>query len=291
LSDVFAPKPVPLIVRFVPADIAEDDKDVILGIGRFAVTRPAKSASTSASPIFVDPLRLASPTELGNAGFVTPPTVNAVTRASPIFTFRLPLMSPRSTILKPIALETASDCPSNLTTVTGMLPGVVSAVVITDPFNCVGAMSAVSIGVEPRLMVEAASKFWPLTVSANGPPNSGAVVWLKPEGVAERLLITGVLAPAGDVTVKQQNEFELPPGSVTVTVRGPTGASAAITMVTGMLVSVPPLSILPVTNPPLNVTAVAPIKFVPTIVAGTVVPRASDLGDMEIICGAMTCNV
>ena len=74
------------------------------------------------------------------------------------------------------------------------------------------------------------------------------------------------------VTVNPVNGADGPMGVVTVTVRVPVNASAAIATVTGTLVAVPPDPIVAVTPEPLNVTAVAPVRFVPEIVAPTFVP-------------------
>ncbi len=67
-------------------------------------------------------------------------------------------------------------------------------------------------------------------------------------------------------------DVQLPPGVVTVTVRVPVSAPAASVIVIGKLVSVPPEPIVAVTPLPLNVTAVAPSRFVPVITADWVVP-------------------
>jgi len=66
-----------------------------------------------------------------------------------------------------------------------------------------------------------------------------------------------------------------------VTVLDPVAALAVIVTVTGRLVAVPPAPIVAVTPVPLNVTAVAPERFVPAIVAENVVPCVPEDGAME----------
>ena len=70
-------------------------------------------------------------------------------------------------------------------------------------------------------------------------------------------------------TVKKKIDVVLPTPVVTVRVRTvPAGASGAIVTRIGNDVAVPPLPIVAVTPVPLNVTAVAPPKLLPKIVAG-----------------------
>jgi hypothetical protein len=74
------------------------------------------------------------------------------------------------------------------------------------------------------------------------------------------------------MTVNMFVPVELPPGVVTVMFRVLTGASAAIVIVIGKLVSVPFEPIVALIPDPLNDTLEAPSKFAPTIVADMVVP-------------------
>jgi hypothetical protein len=87
------------------------------------------------------------------------------------------------------------------------------------------------------------------------------------------------------VTVNPLNGADVPPVVVTVTVRVPGDAPDAIAIATGKLVAVPPLPIVAVTPDPLNVTAVAPPRLVPEIVAATVVPEAPLDGLIPVIAG------
>ena len=64
----------------------------------------------------------------------------------------------------------------------------------------------------------------------------------------------------------------VPSGVVTVKSRVPVAAPLLIVIVTGRLVAVPPLPIVAVTPLPLNVTDVAPVRFVPVIVDETLAP-------------------
>src|SRR5215510_11259568 len=94
-----------------------------------------------------------------------------------------------------------------------------------------------------------------------------------------------IVGKAPPVTVKPVNGAEVPLGVVAVTVRVVNAAVGAIVMLTGKLVAVPPVPIVAATPLPLNVTAVAPERFVPAIVAETVVPCAPAFGVMDVIVG------
>ena len=91
------------------------------------------------------------------------------------------------------------------------------------------------------------------------------------------------------VTVKPMNEDDVPMGVVTVKVRSPAAAPADTEIVIGRLVPVPPLPIAAVTPVPLKVTAVAPDRLAPVIVARTVAPTIAELGDIDVnVMGAPT---
>ena len=78
---------------------------------------------------------------------------------------------------------------------------------------------------------------------------------------------------------------DVPAGELTVKVRSPAMASGATVMVTGRLVSVPPEAIVAVTPVPMKVTAVAPARLKPVIVADTVEPRDAEGTEMPVIRG------
>src|SRR5512136_1780109 len=82
-----------------------------------------------------------------------------------------------------------------------------------------------------------------------------------------------IVGATGWRTVKlKKNDEPLPAGVVTVTVRELRTALASTVTVIGRLVAVPPEPIVAVTPVPLNVTAVAPVRFDPAIVADIIVP-------------------
>src|SRR5437867_878923 len=255
LSAAFAEKPVPVMVSGLPRTASEGDTEVITGTVKFGLTRPANSASTRQSPMFVVPFRFMSPTLFGNAGLLVPPTVNAHTSASPMFTLRSPLRSPCSMSHNWTIFE---NRPLGFVTFTPWFPIVASAVPVTRPVNWVPLTRVVVRFVPPSDTTAPTSKFVPLTVRIKGPPYHGATAWLNPGGLAERALMVGVNPPAGAVTVNALNGLDVPPGVVTVTVRLPVEASGAIVIVTGKLM-VPPVPKVAVT--PLPSIAVTPLPL------------------------------
>src|SRR5437660_6623490 len=78
----------------------------------------------------------------------------------------------------------------------------------------------------------------------------------------------------------------VPAPVVTVTPRAPGAAPASIAMTTGSDVDVAPDPIVAVTPAPENVTEVAPFRFVPLIVADTVVPCSPPSGVIDVILGS-----
>jgi hypothetical protein len=99
----------------------------------------------------------------------------------------------------------------------------------------------------------------------------------------------GVIAVTvgGGSTIKPLNGDDAPTGVVAAKVRSPVDASGATEIVTGRVVGVPPLSIVAVTPVPLNVTAVAPCKSLPEIVALTAAPGAPAFGVIDVITGTV----
>ena len=75
-----------------------------------------------------------------------------------------------------------------------------------------------------------------------------------------------------DVTVKLAKRLAVPVSVFTENCRAPVAAPAAIVIVTGRLVDVPPVPIVAVTPLPENTMEVAPVRFVPVIVAAMFVP-------------------
>ena len=105
-------------------------------------------------------------------------------------------------------------------------------------------------------------------------------------GVPEDGLIPVIAGGAGEVTVKPVNGRDVPIPVVTVSVRVSVDAPAAIVTVMGRLVAVPPVSMVAVTPLPLNVTAVAPPRPVPLMVAGWLVPAAPEDGVIPVTTGS-----
>src|SRR5882724_6909753 len=98
-------------------------------------------------------------------------------------------------------------------------------------------------------------------------------------------LIPVIVGSGTVVTVKPSKGAETPPCDVTVNVRAPVAASAAMATVTGRLVAVPPLPMVAVTPEPLNATAVAPFRFAPEIVAPITAPWLPLDGLIPVITG------
>jgi len=86
-------------------------------------------------------------------------------------------------------------------------------------------------------------------------------------------------------TVNPLKAGEVPFGVVTLTVRDPAEADALIDIVTGKFVAVPPVPIVAVTPDPLNVTAVAPSRFVPEMEPTSTSPRFPLCGAIAVIVG------
>src|SRR5882762_2682980 len=76
----------------------------------------------------------------------------------------------------------------------------------------------------------------------------------------------------------------VPPGVVTLTVLAP---SVAVGVMVKVAVTVVAVAVMPltVTPGPDTLTAVAPVRFVPVKVTGTAVPRAPDVGAIEVSVG------
>jgi hypothetical protein len=86
-------------------------------------------------------------------------------------------------------------------------------------------------------------------------------------------------------TLKPTKGSEAATAFVTCTSRVLVDASAAMLMVTGKLVPVPPGRIVAVTPVSLKSTDVTPVKAVPLIVAGNDVPGSPDDGEIPVITG------
>src|SRR5207302_8170236 len=77
----------------------------------------------------------------------------------------------------------------------------------------------------------------------------------------------------------------------TVKVRVSVDAPAAIVIVMGRLLAVPPVPIVAVTPLPLKATAVAPSRFVPMIIAGRLLPALPEDGMIPVMTGPREVTV
>jgi len=130
--------------------------------------------------------------------------------------------------------------------------------------------------VPPNVTAVAPDRFWPLMLAdivVPGAPEEGD---------------TDVIE--GKLTVKLLNSGVAPAGVLTVTERAPAAASAATVRRTERLVALPEV-MAPVRPVPLNVIAVAPVRFWPVRVAETVVPGAPLLGLSAVIEGVDTVKL
>src|SRR5207249_3358690 len=81
-----------------------------------------------------------------------------------------------------------------------------------------------------------------------------------------------------DLTVKPLKAGDVPAGVVTAKVRVSVAAPTAIVTMMGRLLAIPPVPIVAVTPLPLKLTAVAPPRFDPLMVALRLVPAAPEDG-------------
>src|SRR5437867_12517924 len=88
-----------------------------------------------------------------------------------------------------------------------------------------------------------------------------------------------------EVTVKPLKAGDVPAGVVTAKVRVFVAAPAAIVTMMGRLLAVPPVPIVAVTPLPLKLTAVAPSRYDPVIVARRLLPADPDDGVIPVIIG------
>src|SRR5256885_10915805 len=93
-----------------------------------------------------------------------------------------------------------------------------------------------------------------------------------------------VNVPCGAASTVNVTVLLVPPGVVTLTVLAP---SAAVPVMVKVVVTVVEVRVkAPALTPvPDMVAAVAPVRFVPVKVTGTVVPRAPDVGAIEVSVG------
>ncbi len=96
-----------------------------------------------------------------------------------------------------------------------------------------------------------------------------------------------VMIGVAGVMKKEPKGAEVPFGVVTVNVLEPMEAVGIVVIVIGKAVSEPPAAMLAVTPFPLKITAVAPLRCNPLIVADTIVPCTADEGPIDVTLGTV----
>src|SRR5438093_1442978 len=224
----------------------------------FDLVTPLPLKLTAVAPLRLLPLMVAGtlvpgvpedgliPVIAGGAGEVTVKPVNGGDVPIPVVT---------------VSVRVSVDAPPAIVTVIGRLVAVPVPMVAVTPLPL-------------NVTAVAPFRFVPLMVAGTLVP-----------GIPEDGLIPVIAGGAGEVTVKPVNGRDVPIPVVTVSVRVSVDAPAAIVTVMGRLVAVPPVPMVAVTPLPLNVTAVAPFRFVPLMVAGTLVPGVPEDGLIPVIAG------
>jgi hypothetical protein len=172
------------------------------------------------------------------------------------------------------------------------VPLIVVAVTACVPVDAPGSIEIVmgKLVAVPPVPIVAVTPV-PLKVTAVAPDR------LMPE------IVAGTVAPCvpedGEIpeidgagfTVKPVNGADVPIAVVTVTVCVPLGAPDEIETVMGRFVAVPPVPMVAVTPEPLKLTAVAPDRLVPVMLADSVAPWPPDEGEIpEIVGPGFTVN-
>src|SRR5438093_1269087 len=183
----------------------------------------------------------------------------------------------KTTAVAPVKPLNAGDVPIGVVTVKVRVSVDAPAAIVTVMGRLVAVPPVSMVAVTPL----------PLNVTAVAPPRPVPLMvagWLVPAAPEDGLIpvIIGT-----DVTVKPLNAGDVPIGVVTVKVRVSVDAPAAIVTVMGRLVAVPPVPMVAVTPLPLNVTAVAPLRLLPLMVAGTLVPGIPEDGLIPVIAGGV----
>jgi hypothetical protein len=169
----------------------------------------------------------------------------------------------------------AVDVPTGVVTVTVLGPSAAWGSIVTVR----GRLVAV-----PPLPIVAATPE-PLNFTPDAPSRSVPVI------VAPRVVpwapVFGEIAviDGKEATVKPLNAGEVPTGVVTVTVCSPSEAPGATDTITGKDIAVPPVPIVAETPVPLKVTALAPFRSLPMIVAFRETPGVATFGTTATIVG------
>src|SRR5207249_2564520 len=173
-------------------------------------------------------------------------------------------------------LLSRADVPGGVVTVTVRGPVPASGAIVTVIGRLVAVPPVPMVAVTPlplKLTAVAPLRFDPLMVAGRlvpGAPEDGVIP---------------VTTGSPDVTVKPLNPGDVPAGVVTAKVRVSVAAPAAIVTVMGRLLAVPPVPMVAVTPLPLKLTAVAPLRFDPLIVAGRLLPAVPEDGVIPEIAG------
>src|SRR6266516_4416711 len=237
---------------------------IVIVTGRLVSVRPVPMVAVTRDPLKTTAVAPVKPVPLTVA-----PRVLFTT---PEFGL-IPVITGRACVT--VKLLNGADVPLGVVTVTVLAPSPAPAAIVTVMGRLVAVPPVSMVAVTPL----------PLNVTAVAPPRPVPLMvagWLVPAAPEDGLIpvIIGT-----DVTVKPLNAGDVPIGVVTVKVRVSVDAPAAIVTVMGRLVAVPPVSMVAVTPLPLNVTAVAPPRPVPLMVAGWLVPAAPEDGLIPIIAG------
>src|SRR5881396_2592978 len=237
---------------------------IVIVTGRLVSVRPVPMVAVTPDPLKTTAVAPVKPVPLTVA-----PRVLFTT---PEFGL-IPVITGRACVT--VKLLNGADVPLGVVTVTVLAPSPAPAAIVTVMGRLVAVPPVSMVAVTPL----------PLNVTAVAPPRPVPLMvagWLVPAAPEDGLIpvIIGT-----DVTVKPLNAGEVPIGVVTVKVRVSVDAPAAIVTVMGRLVAVPPVSMVAVTPLPLNVTAVAPPRPVPLMVAGWLVPAAPEDGLIPVIIG------
>ena len=210
-------------------------------------------------------------------------TAEAPARLIPEIT--APTVDPIDPPFGPIEVMTGAD-PTAKPLNGGETPFSVLTLMVRKPEDAPAAIVSETGSVEavPPLPMVAVTPD-PLKVTAVAPLR--LVPWITAGKVVPGDPAFGEIAvmAGGKPTLKPLNGTDVPPGPVTTTVRKLSAAPAAIEIVTGRLAAVPPLPIVAVTPDPLKVTAVAPVRLLPTMTAGMLEPGGPAPGVIAVIVG------
>jgi hypothetical protein len=245
------------------------------------------------------PVQVSAPDLLKNHVSIPPPapfatvTAETVTEAPPVFallvnvTVPVPVMAPVGNVIvsRGVGEMLTASCTVNVTVLVFPL-GVASRIVL-GPTGAAAAMAKVAVTVVELTTVKL------LTVMlAPKPVTPVAPVRFEPVKVTLTLVpctpvlgATDVSAGAVAAAVTVNVTALLPPPDVVTVTFLPVVAAPAVTVQVALTVVAVELIPPQVTPAPDTVTAVAPVKLVPTKVTATVVLRAPEAGAIEVNVG------